>query len=285
MGAIFEDYVGFIDGVRYEGDKNIIGVSVFKSQANAIKAMELLRNYVALIIIEGEKHQLISGKWWFTQNPANAVFLNQWNTIIEVAYYYPAYDEIPNILNEVQEYAIQRFFFSSMPFDLRVPKRDNPTIAGDISFSGGRRFIRNNIFIEIRTVGDMNDKISALTKDIDELLLTRPTASSADPFKPIITRFGIANSLVEYNSQTKLIIDVVDPQGSELYFFWRLTGGGTIKDEFGNWYYYAAADPGTDQTITLIVINDRGYYCSSSVKVKIKSSWMDIFDHLIQFDG
>jgi len=171
---------------------------------------------------------------------------------------------------EVHEYAIQRFFYSSMPFELRVPKEDDPIIAGDISFSSGRRFIRNNIFVEIDAEGKLVQMIATVAKDIDDLLLSRPTASSADQFKPVIKRFEIANSLVEYNSQTKLIIDVADPQGSNLYYFWRLTGGGTMKDDLGNWYYYAAADPGTNQTITLIVVNERGYYCSSSIEVKVK---------------
>ena len=100
MGAFFEDHSGFIDGVDYRGDKNIIAVSVFKSQADAIEAMELRRNNVAAIIDEGGKHELIKGKWWFARNPYNAVFVNQLNTIIQVAYYYPAYNELNSILIE-----------------------------------------------------------------------------------------------------------------------------------------------------------------------------------------
>ena len=100
IDGIFNDYSGFLGGVRYSGDKNIIGVSAFKSQANAIEAMDLRRNNVAAIILEGGKHELISGKWWFAKSPSNAVFVNQWNTIIEVAYYYPAYEELENILIE-----------------------------------------------------------------------------------------------------------------------------------------------------------------------------------------
>lgn len=99
-GAFFEDHSGFIDGVGYYGNKNIIVVCVFKSQADAIQAMELRRNNVAAIIDEGGKHELIKGKWWFARNPYNAVFVNQLNTIIEVAYYYLAYDELDSILIE-----------------------------------------------------------------------------------------------------------------------------------------------------------------------------------------
>ena len=62
--------------------------------------MELRRNNVAAIIDEGRKHELIKGKWWFAKDPSNAIFVNQLNTIIEVAYYYLAYDELDNILIE-----------------------------------------------------------------------------------------------------------------------------------------------------------------------------------------
>jgi len=171
----------------------------------------------------------------------------------------------------IHEYAIQRFFYSSMPFELRVPKKDDPPIAGEISFSGGRRFIRNNIFVEISPNGEMLNRIAAVAKDIDNLLLARPTASSAEEFKPMIQRFEIANSLVESNTTTKLFLEVSDPKGSELYYFWQVTAGGIGKNEYGEWYYDSSwVDPGTTQTITVVVINDRGYYRSSSIDIKIK---------------
>ncbi|MFZ5517615.1 MAG: hypothetical protein ACOY90_13290 [Candidatus Zhuqueibacterota bacterium] len=100
IDSYFNDYSEFLEGVQYSGDKNNIAVSVFKSQVDAIEAMELRKNNIATVVVEGEKHDLIKGKWWLAKSPANAVFLNQWNTIIETAYYYPAYEEVPNILIE-----------------------------------------------------------------------------------------------------------------------------------------------------------------------------------------
>jgi len=100
IDSYFNDHHAFLGGVQYSGDKNTIAVSVFKTQADAIQAMELRRNNVAAIINEGGKHELISGKWWLAKSPSNAVFVNQWNTIIETAYYYPAYEAVPNILIE-----------------------------------------------------------------------------------------------------------------------------------------------------------------------------------------
>ncbi|MBN2091210.1 hypothetical protein JW964_16480 [candidate division KSB1 bacterium] len=98
IDATFNEHSKFLDCVRYSGKKNVIGVSIFQSQTDAIDAMELRRNNVAAMITVGGKNELISGKWWLTQSPSNSIFLNQWNIIIEVAYYYPSYEEIPGIL-------------------------------------------------------------------------------------------------------------------------------------------------------------------------------------------
>lgn len=169
---------------------------------------------------------------------------------------------------EAHEHAIYSYFNSQNP---QIPKPDDTVIAGDISFFNGHSFIRNNIFVRITPRGEMANRIAAVAKDIDNLLLARPTASSAEEFKPRIQRFDIANSLVESNTRTKLFLEISDPKGSELYYFWRVTAGGVSKDESGEWYYDSSwIDPGTTATITLIVINDRGYCRCSSIDIKIK---------------
>lgn len=171
---------------------------------------------------------------------------------------------------DAHEYLIRRCFNTQMTFEARIPKKDQPRIAGDISFNNGRKFIRNNIVVELHAEGEMINKLTAVAKEIDDLLLRRPTAPSASPFKPVIRRFEITNRLLEYRSRTKLIIDVYDPQGSESYYFWRLTGGGIDKDDFGNYYYYAEAKAGSIQEITLIAVNDRGFYASAKLEIRIK---------------
>ena len=108
IDGIFNDHSGFLGGVRYSGDKNIIGVSVFKSQADAIDAMELRRNNVAAIIVPGNSDEVFKGKWWFTDNIPNAVFVNQWNTIAEVSAYHPDYEEVKTLLMETAAEIAQR---------------------------------------------------------------------------------------------------------------------------------------------------------------------------------
>ena len=84
----FNDYAGFLDGIKYSGDKKKVAVSVFQSQAAAIEAMELRRDNVAAVIEPGSSSENLKGKWWFGNNVLNYVFVNQWNTIIEVSYYH-----------------------------------------------------------------------------------------------------------------------------------------------------------------------------------------------------
>jgi len=175
-----------------------------------------------------------------------------------------------NSCQEAHEYLIKRFFSSSMPFEKRLHKKDHPIIAGDISFDYGRYFIRNNIVVEFQGIGTILDKITAAAVEVDNLLLENSTAPSVNLFNPIIKQFAITKSRIKNFSSTKLIIDVYDPQGSELYYFWRLTAGGIEKNNLGDYQYYASGKLGSNQIITLIVVNDRGYYSTADVEVRIE---------------
>lgn len=168
---------------------------------------------------------------------------------------------------EAHEYLIERCYYTSLPFELRILRRDQPTVAGDISFRGGRKFIRNNLVVEISAEGEMKERIMEIAKEVDALLLTRPTAPSADQMKPVIERFEIAQDPVKEGSLTRLFIKVRAPQGGELEYQWRLTGGG-IKEESGA-YYYHGGDQG-DQKLTFIVINDSGFASSTEIEIAVQ---------------
>ena len=90
----FDYFSSYMGGIELKGMKKRIVVSVFKSQRSAIRAMEGRRNMVAAVIVAGGKHELIKGKWWFTDNIPNGVFVNQWNTIVEVSYYHTDFEQI-----------------------------------------------------------------------------------------------------------------------------------------------------------------------------------------------
>jgi len=106
--AIFNTHPEYLGGSSYQGKKGSISVTVFTSQKASIEAMEYRRNNVASIIYEGKEKDSISEKWWYGQDFSNVIFLNKFNTIIEIAYnHYPSYPENKPVLilaaNEIAE--------------------------------------------------------------------------------------------------------------------------------------------------------------------------------------
>ena len=97
-GQIFKLHPGFLGGIGlYNGDKTIV-TSVFTTRDTAIIAMEFRINNVATPIDEGTSDE-IEGTWWFLNDSWNsAVFVNQWNTIIEIRISAPNNEEIENTL-------------------------------------------------------------------------------------------------------------------------------------------------------------------------------------------
>ena len=72
-----------LNSIEIRGEYGSVSTSVFKSQNSAIDTMERMRNYVAMVITEGEKSKLINEKWWRSRDH---IFVNKWNTIIVVSY-------------------------------------------------------------------------------------------------------------------------------------------------------------------------------------------------------
>jgi hypothetical protein len=113
MGALFENHLGFIDGVRYDGVNKNIGISVFRSQTEAIQALEGRINTVACVIQQGANNDILKGKWWFSDCIPNIVFVNQHNTIAEVSYYIADYEQVKTLLMETAAEIARRVDFLS----------------------------------------------------------------------------------------------------------------------------------------------------------------------------
>lgn len=97
-GSLFNSYPGFLDGIGLFDDNNAIWISVFANQDTAINAMESRIANVAVVIQEGTSDE-IDGSWWFFDDGWNsAVFVNQWNTIIEVILFNTEFTNVENIL-------------------------------------------------------------------------------------------------------------------------------------------------------------------------------------------
>lgn len=97
MGAVFEDHSGFLGGQIIFNKNRTIRISVFKTQFDAIDAMEIRRNNVACVFVDGNSN-VIKGKWWYSICTPNVVVVNQLNTIMEIAIYQSDFKTVENSL-------------------------------------------------------------------------------------------------------------------------------------------------------------------------------------------
>jgi len=109
MGAIFENHPGFIGGIRlYSENGKAIWISVFKSKDEAINAMEARINTVSCVINNGDSN-ILETQWWYSECIDYFIFVNQYNTIIEIDFSSNApFDSIKGILLDVAKEIIQR---------------------------------------------------------------------------------------------------------------------------------------------------------------------------------
>lgn len=159
---------------------------------------------------------------------------------------------------------------NSLPEELR-PQEDKPPLVGNISYGGGRYFIRDNIVVENRAYGNLREKTTAIAKQVDVLLRASRTASSANRFKPKIERFQIAQNPVLRGSTTQLIIQVTDPLGGIVFYEWRFSSslGGIVTDEYGHYLYQAGYELGNEK-LTLFAINQGGFLATAEIDIQIK---------------
>lgn len=95
--GLFIHYDGFLGGKSFRGEAKGIRVTVFKTQSDAIKAMENRIADVSCLILSGRSGK-ISNQWWYSDCIPKMVFLNEKNTIIEVYIYKEEFQEIENVL-------------------------------------------------------------------------------------------------------------------------------------------------------------------------------------------
>ena len=159
--------------------------------------------------------------------------------------------------------------------------KDSIPVVGDISYFKGRVFLRDNIFIKISGVSDIEKekRTTQIAKAIDKRILNTPKIKVTGNMGPVIKRFEIAQKEVRNLSKTRLFIDVDEPNGKELECSWKFNStignptryGKVVKDEMGHYYY--VADPpqhtGWSFELTLIIKNEYGFGAESTIVVKI----------------
>ena len=97
-GELFNQHYGFLGGINVFQAKKNVWISVFKNRDATIDAMESRIDNVASIIEEGTSDK-ITCTWWYSYDGWNsAIFVNKWNTIIEVLYSEANNEVIENML-------------------------------------------------------------------------------------------------------------------------------------------------------------------------------------------
>jgi hypothetical protein len=96
--ANFQREKSYAGGLRFVGKSKRVEVAVFKTEGDAIKAMEALRADVASVIEPGDTNRFGGLKWWFTSGIPNGVFVVCRNTVVTVACYQPPYAESKSML-------------------------------------------------------------------------------------------------------------------------------------------------------------------------------------------
>lgn len=109
MGSIFENFTGFIDGIRLSGGEKSVGVSVFGTQEIAINAIQALIGDVACIIEEGTSDE-IKDTWWFSDCIPDIVFVSKLNTIIQVSIYSLDFSAVEDTLYQTANEISSRVF-------------------------------------------------------------------------------------------------------------------------------------------------------------------------------
>lgn len=96
---------GFIEGIRLQGDERKVGVAVFESQQSAIVAMEARAALASVVIHNGDSYDILKSKWWFSDG---AIFVNQWNTIVEAICFDSDFEDVETQLMETAAEIAQR---------------------------------------------------------------------------------------------------------------------------------------------------------------------------------
>jgi len=152
--------------------------------------------------------------------------------------------------------------------------KDSPAFVGNLSYSKGHEFIRDNYIVRIHTSKQFADNESDIAKYIDQTILNSQTFDSINNLKPIINEFSIMSNPVLERSKTPLKIQVSDPNDRNIIYVWRFDHssgyGGIPKDDLGNYYYQSTwMDSSISEIgLTLIAVNDYGFCTDSTIYIK-----------------
>ena len=154
--------------------------------------------------------------------------------------------------------------------------KDQPAVAGNISYSGGKEFIRDNIIIKIFASDEFNGQLTPIARRVDECILRGPEFSTSQEVKPIINAFEISQDPIAKVSDTELTIDISDPNDRSILLNWRYgpdAKHGTVEEREPGHFMYISNCPNlmiSEVELTMIATNSFGFTSHSTISISVE---------------
>jgi hypothetical protein len=113
-----ENNKGIMYSIRIDGPKNYkwLGVTVFETHEKSIAQMKYRISESQIQVFEGSAKSPFPGEWWYS-NEESAIFVNQWNAIIEVRIGIKGYKDFEKELMETAAEIVHRVDKLSLPIE------------------------------------------------------------------------------------------------------------------------------------------------------------------------
>ncbi len=148
--------------------------------------------------------------------------------------------------------------------------RDNPAVAGEVTFNNGTFYIRNNIIVTIDAIGEFNKIISSIAPEVDAILLRQKTYSPSEvmPYLSELSFDKTGEKIARISFTTR------DPRQGTADWEYRLSRGGIYKKEDNAIYLYGGVVG--DLEVIIIAFNESGFTMSRSLSMTVTEN--DIFN-------
>jgi hypothetical protein len=191
---------------------------------------------------------------------------------------------------DAQEVLVRRLDASTSPARLSSGAALGLDI-GDVSFPLAPRtlFVRGNVVLEIRD--EAGGGAVELARELDQAILAQPAAASMaglNRYAPQIRALEFAEVVAQplavrghQNERTEfpLRVDVVDPQGRQVFLFWEGPGGKSDECPSSEYSVGITVEPPfdvvRDRMLTLTAVNELGLFSRASLPLRVRVSKAD----------
>ena len=267
-------------GILVKGIPEVFVLFLHSCKKESHVEQEVIRPLVRLTtsdipVLEGaEQLEYGEAPWQF--NEWNHHIITQYQFLWENSARVEIFEYVTTGQDEAEQFLLSLHETYSDP--LIDNSRDDPPVAGDISYSGGQEFIRDNLIVRINPEGNYEALISQIACEVDAVILLSNEYTRADQLIPIINMFALKRNPVKRESITPFIVDVINPDSTLPTYGLRISpnsgAGRFLKDECGNYYYYAYYPQYDipDITLNLKTYNEYGFCADSTIDI-IAEQW------------